>query len=924
MKKHSGILIMVLICTVFMTVAIPTVSYGQKNSNPEMLRVGFFQYDGYHEMDDMGNKSGYGYEVLQLLARYENVTYEYTGYEKNWSQMLEMLEAGELDLLTSAEKTSERLEKFDFSERDIGSSSTILTVKAGNDRLVAGNYATYDGIRVGMIADNSRNDRFADFAREHGFSYVPEYFISEQELTDALQDQRIDAALTSNLRTLRDEWILNVFETVPFYVMVKKGDSHILSMVNNAIEKLDMDSPKWRDGLYSKYYQRDMGEQLHLSVEEREFLNEQKGTVFKVAMNPDRYPYSWFEDGTAKGIMPELFAEIARRAGIRYEIIETASRPEYVDLLSSHKADLCMDIHDDFSRAESMGMKITDSYLLTDFSWVVRKNFHGTMERVATIGPSAAATTVLPELVGDAQVLYFDSVAECLNAVRSGKADGYYTYTFQAERFVFDDVHNELATVLTSHYERFSIGVGHHLDSNLLTILNKGVNSLDAYYLENVTRRNTEFGERPMSLTRLFYEFPQLMAAMFLFLAVIAVLCTATIVQRRYHRRLRLALHDAEIANQAKTDFLANVSHDIRTPMNAIIGMAAIAGMEEDNVDQMRRCIRQIKKSSIHLLAIINDVLDMSAIEKGKFTEKRAPFQITERLSGLAGIVEQQTKDKSLRFEMDMSGLLHDHVIGDGDHLNRIAMNLINNAVKFTKAGGWIRVSLTEQEWDQENMAAYQLKVSDNGRGMSREFQQRLFEPFEREHSSTDSKLEGTGLGLSIVKHIVDMIGGEIQVESELGKGTEITVSFRLEIDTCPAETEKERSEAPLYNDKRVLLVEDNEVNREIAATILSHAGLTVDTASDGLEAVEIMESMEKTGPGTYDLIFMDIMMPRMDGYEASRRIRSLGVSTPITAMTANAFAEDRKKAMEAGIDEYLAKPLEMEELYRVLRRFLG
>ena len=248
-------------------------------------------------------------------------------------------------------------------------------------------------------------------------------------------------------------------------------------------------------------------------------------------------------------------------------------------------------------------------------------------------------------------------------------------------------------------------------------------------------------------------------------------------------------------------------------------------------------------------------------------------------------------------------------------------MNLINNSIKFTKPGGWVRVRVTEQECSQENQAAYQLKVSDNGRGMSKEFQQHLFEPFEREHSSTDSKLEGTGLGLSIVKHIVDMIGGEIHVESQLGQGTEFTVSFCLEIDTSSRNDESRTDQELHYENRRVLLVEDNEINREIAGTILAHTGLAVDYASDGLEAVEILE---KASPETYDLIFMDIMMPRMDGYEASRQIRSMGVTIPITAMTANAFAEDRRKAANAGIDDYLAKPLEMGELNRVLRKFLG
>ena len=395
---------------------------------------------------------------------------------------------------------------------------------------------------------------------------------------------------------------------------------------------------------------------------------------------------------------------------------------------------------------------------------------------------------------------------------------------------------------------------------------------------------------------------------------------------KRQNQALQEAVSAAESANRAKSAFLSNMSHDIRTPMNAIVGFTTLAINNIDNKEKILDYLGKILSASNHLLSLINDILDMSRIESGKLTLAESEVNLKEVLKDIKAILSGQVQDKELKLYVEAVDLWNEDVYCDKTRLNQVLLNLLSNALKFTPAGGTITLRLRQLPDAEKGRGSYEFRVKDNGIGMSPEFAQRIFEPFERERTSTVSRIQGTGLGMAIAKNIVDMMGGTIEVHSEPNKGTEFVVNLPMTLQEEKPhhrqdnQATPETPEKPDFTGKRILLAEDNALNQEIAMAILSQYGLTVDPVENGAEAVARL----RTAPaGTYDLVIMDIQMPIMDGYTATKQIRQMHNPIPILAMTANAFEEDRKQAMDAGMNGFLSKPIVIEELVRALRKTL-
>ena len=956
-RGAAMLLLFSLAVSVLLGFAMPVYAADGGKATLRTLRVGFYAYTGYHIMDADGNRSGYAYETLQDMAEYENLNYEYLGYDCDVNEILDMLENGEVDIVPMLRKTPEREERFDFSAEPISNIATMLTVKAGNRSIVAGDYSTYDGMIVGVSrTGNGRNDSFKAYAEEHGFRYTLVSYDTDEELSSALRTGEITAAVSNRMRQTKNEWIIDTFDVQDSYIAVRKGDAATLRIVNNAIAAMNRDDPSWRTTLFNKYYAGShTSSKIYLTDAEENYVTacNNADTEFTVLVNPDRYPYSYLTpDGVPTGIMVDIFKKAAGRARLHYKFLKPADRSEYKAMLADGQADFVIDLTDDLSQAENYGYKLTDSYLSAEFSWVLLRRHSGTLSNVAVAYDFSPSSLEMPGLSDTAHVEYLDSFDDCLAAVRAGTVDAYYTYTYQAERTVFDDTHNELRSMLSDEQRNFCIGVRQDYDVLLRTVLNKSIDSLTRTEIGTITNAYVNLGQQPFSLTRLAYQYPSIIALTCLCILIAAVCIALAIRSQRFRAETEKALRKAEEASVAKTEFLSNMSHDIRTPINGIMGMLDIAEDNFDNKARVRDCMTKMRGAASHLLSLINDVLDMTKIESGNMQMLDTSFDLRALLDSCCSIVEGQIADRHMTFTKQIGPFWHPYLIGSELHIRQVLINILSNAVKYTPDGGEINFRAKETLYE-EGLVHLRMEIKDNGIGMSEEFLQHIFEPFTQEQRSSRTHYKGTGLGMAITKKLVDQMHGSLDVESEPGKGSTFIVRLSLPVGTPPkdeppvvvrhtasaatsaaasgsswdnasaaaAETAPAApaaaEAAPPLAGLHLLLAEDNELNSEIATTLLEEQGAKITAVENGRLA---LEAVQNAAPRTYDAILMDVMMPEMNGLEATRCIRAYegkgpGEGTPIIAMTANVFADDVKACLDAGMNSHVGKPLDMKVL---------
>ena len=952
-RGAAMLLLFSLVVSVLLGFAMPVHAADGGRTTLRTLRVGFYAYTGYHIMDADGNRSGYAYETLQDMAEYENLNYEYLGYDCDVNEIMDMLENGEVDIVPMLRKTPEREERFDFSAEPISNIATMLTVKAGNRSIVAGDYSTYDGMIVGVSRlGNGRNDSFKAYAEEHGFRYTLVSYDTDEELSSALRTGEITAAVSNRMRQTKNEWIIDTFDVQDSYIAVRKGDAQTLRLVNNAIAAMNRDDPSWRTTLFNKYYTGShTSSKIYLTDAEENYVTacNNAGTEFTVLVNPDRYPYSYMTpDGVPTGIMVDIFKKAAGRARLRYKFLKPADRSEYKAMLADGQADFVIDLTDDLSQAEDYGYKLTDSYLSAEFSWVLLRRHSGALNRIAVAYDFSPSALEMPGLSDTAHVEYLDSFDDCLAAVRTGTVDAYYTYTYQAERTVFDDTHNELRSMLSDEQRNFCVGVRQDYDVLLRTVLNKSIDSLTRAEISTITNAYVNLGQQPFSLTRLAYQYPAIIVLTCLCVLVTAVCIALVIRAQRFRAETEKALRKAEEASVAKTEFLSNMSHDIRTPINGIMGMLDIAEDNFDNKARVRDCMTKMRGAASHLLSLINDVLDMTKIESGNMQMLDTSFDLRALLDSCCSIVEGQIVDRHMTFTKQIGPFWHPYLIGSELHIRQVLINILSNSVKYTPDGGEINFRAKETLFE-EGLVHLRMEIKDNGIGMSEEFLQHIFEPFTQEQRSSRTHYKGTGLGMAITKKLVDQMHGSLDVESEPGKGSTFIVRLSLPVGTPPKDepsvvvrhTAPAAASGSSWDDAsaagaetataapaaaetvlplaglHLLLAEDNELNSEIATALLEEQGASITAVENGRLA---LEAIQNAAPHTYDAILMDVMMPEMNGLEATRCIRAFegkgpGEGTPIIAMTANVFADDVKACLDAGMNSHVGKPLDMKVL---------
>ena len=544
-----------------------------------------------------------------------------------------------------------------------------------------------------------------------------------------------------------------------------------------------------------------------------------------------------------------------------------------------------------------------------------------------------------PSGISAEKIRSYPGIKEALAAVNSGEADFIYGLSSKMEQDISRYHFTNLAPVtLVNDQSAISFALPTPVDPDLLTVLNKAINNLSESERTVIRNRNLEsIGVNEFSLTDFIYANP--LQFMFIVMFVLSVLFTALLLAigaRMKATVIQGNLKRAEAANLAKSEFLSRMNHEIRTPMNGIVGMSTIAMQNIDNTDKIKDCLEKVIMSSKHLLALINDVLDMSKIESGKVELRHESFNFRAFLQDLENLYGEQAKSKGISYETILASDLEVQIIGDSLRLNQVLSNLLSNALKFTPAKGMIKLRVSKTGEDQENVYL-RFEVIDTGCGIAEENYDKIFESFEQENVDVTYKYGGTGLGLSIVKRFTGLMGGGIHVTSVQGSGSTFTVDLpfgKIKESGKPTRFSDINGRNDLAKDcyavdydfkgKRILLVEDNELNREIAEELIGVTGASVESAEDGVQAVEMFK---ESAEGYYDLILMDVQMPHMDGYEATRCIRALGRSdaqkVPIFAMTANAFAEDVQKSREAGMNAHISKPLNIRAVYKQMNRYL-
>lgn len=706
---------------------------------------------------------------------------------------------------------------------------------------------------------------------------------------------------------------------------------------------------------------------INFSVEELAYRDRAGEIVIGCPVNNCPMLFEDDETGALEGITIDILDMVAESTGLTFRYQALPSGKIAFEDLQRLQIDMVAGVeYNEFNRRSS-GLVLTDTYLHAAKVFVCKKGTEFHPDSAMTIAVNSGSQTLeknIKKQYPQFQILFCDSTEEALSALHSGKADAVLQNQYTIERILRKPIYADLRIVATASIgDSQCLGYLVPVDENgknllnvdtalLLSILNKGIDHLDQSQVSFLIIKSTSENAYQFTIWDTMYHYRYAMAGLFASLLFIIVLLRKNrILHRKRSEQLAAqqrakelaainaqmkqqqlllmdALKHAEEGNRAKNSFLFNMSHDIRTPMNAILGFTEIAWRNIDDTARLSDCLEKIQVSGRQLLQLINNILDMTKIENGAVSLTENCCDLRECIERASGIFQAEIDQKHLTVRTDTSALKNNLVYCDGLRLNQILFNLLSNAIKFSKPDGNILVTLKQEPCAIQEYAAYELHVKDNGIGMSPEFLARIFEPFEREHTSTISQTQGTGLGMSITKNLVDLMGGTIHVTSEPGQGTEFVVqfTFRLQVQEQQPGQDAAAKAVPAddFSGKRLLLVDDNELNMEIAEELLCEAGFLVETALDGQIAVEMVKN---STPGYYDAILMDIQMPVMDGYEASRTIRGLEdrelASIPIIALTANAFDEDKKEALSNGMNAHIAKPLDIPVLYETLEHIL-
>ena len=897
------------------------------------VRVGYYFSHNFQEgIDDTSPKSGYSYEYLQKLASYTGWKYEYVYGE--WDELFEKLTNGEIDMMAGIAYSAERSSLINYPDSPMLNETFYIYKDQNDTSMQCGNIDSYKGKKIGTLKNDQRMTAALKRWKENNQADIELVYYSDiTECANAFSRKEIDGFVSADNVVSSYSGITPVEKIgkQPFYLCVTKNRLDLLSELNMTVSIINEQDALELDALRNKYY-TETTVSVFLSEQEQQWLQEHdKVTVGYL----DHYlPYcDTADDGSVTGLVADIVPDLfdALPGDYHPEIIYRSfeDQQEMLDSLKDGEIDLVMPVSDGKWYSEQEGFVQSSSIVAFPIALVYKEPYTNTItSRIAVNKNNLRQYWYTLANYPDSEIIMYDTIEECIEAVNSGEVGSTLLSALRTGHLLGDQ--KKLNIITLSDDEKLCFGIANS-NRALLQILNHGLSILGNSYGLNHTYRYLDTTVS-YTLTDVIQDhvwlFTGLMAA-FLILVILYFIRREKeqlkIAQREQTHKelLEEALGAARQASIAKKVFLQNMSHDIRTPMNAVIGFTNLAIQAGDDTEKIHDYLSKIKISGNHLLGIVNEVLEISRIESGQTKLDETVCNISDIVNETDIIIRDQAMEKKQEFTIDIWQIQDMYIYCDKLRVKEILVNLLGNAVKYTQTGGKISLRIIQQPCEQEGYGNYEIHVKDNGCGMSQEFLQKIFIPFERQENSTISGIQGTGLGMTIIKGFVDAMGGTIEITSEEGKGTEIIVRIRYKLADPPQKQEDAETVSyppELFTGKRILLAEDNSLNREIATTILERVGLKVDIAENGAVAVE---KIAASPAGYYDAVLMDIQMPVMDGYTATRQIRELPnrfhSHIPVIAVSANAFDEDMEASYEAGMNGHLAKPIIESELLKTL-----